>query len=55
MKQAPFSIDQLSTMKKPVPPKKMHMPKRKHWSEDFFKHLDAWGHELRKAARKADA
>ncbi len=56
MKHAPFSLDQLPTSKNAAPSKKVApKPKRKHWTDDFFKHLDAWGDELRKARRKADA
>ena len=54
MKNAKFSLDQLTSPKKTAPAKKA-APKRKHWSDDFLKHLDAWGAELRKSKKKARA
>jgi hypothetical protein len=56
MKRDQISLDQLAAPKK-VAPKKTARSPRKHWSEDFLKHLDAWGRELRKASpsRKAGA
>ena len=42
--------DQLTTPKKATSAKKV--VNRKHWSEDFLKHLDAWGEELRKSKKK---
>lgn len=54
MKNVKFALEQLSPRKKAAPAKKA-APKRKHWSDDFFKHLDAWGVELRKSKKKARA
>ena len=56
MKQTPFRLEQVNTTKA-APAKKMAStaPKRKHWTDDFLKHLDAWGEELRKSKKKASA
>jgi hypothetical protein len=52
MKTQHFTIEQLAHPK-PVPDKKP--TQRKHWTDEFFKHLDAWGEEFRKAERKTRA
>jgi hypothetical protein len=56
MKTQHFTIEQLAHPK-PVPDKKptQRKPQRKHWTDEFFKHLDAWGEEFRKAERKTRA
>ena len=54
MKNPPYSLERLAPSKKLAPAKKAAAkPKRKHWTDEFFKHVDAWGNELRKAQRKA--
>ena len=50
MKHTDSSLVQLNRAK-PAAARKAR-PKRRHWTDEFLKHLDAWGDELRKAARR---